>query len=334
MMNINLLIDAIVRQTTILIAHLATAAGARATLTDTANQVFRDLIHELKEQGLGNKVIADMFGLTLRTYYYKVSRLSESHTEKGRSIWEAVLRYVQDKKTVLRNDILSHFRYDDPATVKSVLKELVDTGLVFSTGRGNHTVYRAASNEEMKMGDRDDSEKSIANLLWVAVDHHGPINRKALREIVPASDRALDAALEELVSERRVTRSDDPEPEYTSEHCLIPYDDPTGWEAAIFDHYQAMVIAICAKLRSGQTYAKQNDWIGGSTYEFSVWKGHPLLPKATGFLQHTRQRAVALREEIDAYNKQHKIPVDSSCRVLAYVGQTVIGPEIEIGEER
>ena len=119
MMNINLLIDAIVRQTTILIAHLATAAGARATLADTANQVFRDLVHELKEQGLGNKVIADMFGLTLRTYYYKVSRLSESHTQKGQSLWEAVLATVQERKTVLRNDILTqsiHMRNEKPAT--------------------------------------------------------------------------------------------------------------------------------------------------------------------------------------------------------------------------
>jgi hypothetical protein len=334
MMNINLLIDAIVRQTTILIAHLATAAGARATLANTANKVFRDLIHELKEQGLSNKVIADMFGLTLRTYYYKVSSLSESHTEKGHSIWEAVLLYVREKKTVLRNDILLHFSHDDPATVKSVLKELVDTGLVFSTGRGNRLVYRAASNEEMKLGDRNDNGKSIANLLWVAIDHHGPINRASLKEVVPASDRALDAALDELVNEGLVIRSDDSEPEYTGEHCVIPFGDPTGWEAAIFDHYQAMVIAICAKLSSGQPYAKKNDWIGGSTYEFSVWEGHPFLPKATSFLQHTRERAIALREEIDAYNEQHKTPVETIFRVLAYVGQTVIGPETEIGEEQ
>ena len=50
-MNVTLLIDAIVRQTTILIAELATASGTRAPLAHTANQVFLDLVHELKEQG-------------------------------------------------------------------------------------------------------------------------------------------------------------------------------------------------------------------------------------------------------------------------------------------
>jgi hypothetical protein len=42
--NVNLLIDAIVRQTTVLIAQLATAAGVRAPLAHTANQVFVDLV--------------------------------------------------------------------------------------------------------------------------------------------------------------------------------------------------------------------------------------------------------------------------------------------------
>ena len=49
------LIDAIVRQTTVLLASLATASGQRATLARVANQVFGDLVAELKQQGLGNR---------------------------------------------------------------------------------------------------------------------------------------------------------------------------------------------------------------------------------------------------------------------------------------
>ena len=62
-MNVNLLIDAIVRQTMVLTAQLATQAGARAPLAHVANQVFLDLVGELTNQGLGRKVIADMFGV-------------------------------------------------------------------------------------------------------------------------------------------------------------------------------------------------------------------------------------------------------------------------------
>ena len=39
-MNVNLLIDALVRQTTVLIAQLATIAGIRAPLAHVADQVF------------------------------------------------------------------------------------------------------------------------------------------------------------------------------------------------------------------------------------------------------------------------------------------------------
>ena len=73
-----LLIDAIVHQTTVLIAGVSTAAGIRAPLAHVADQVFVDLSRAIEEQGVGRKVAADMFGLALRTYQKKVQRLSES----------------------------------------------------------------------------------------------------------------------------------------------------------------------------------------------------------------------------------------------------------------
>jgi hypothetical protein len=42
-MNVQLIIDAIVRQTTILIAQVATTSGQRSPLAKVANQVFLDL---------------------------------------------------------------------------------------------------------------------------------------------------------------------------------------------------------------------------------------------------------------------------------------------------
>jgi hypothetical protein len=43
-MDVGALIDAIVRQTTVLLARLATAGGNRPQLVHTANQVFLDLV--------------------------------------------------------------------------------------------------------------------------------------------------------------------------------------------------------------------------------------------------------------------------------------------------
>jgi hypothetical protein len=103
----------IVRQTTVLVAQLATAAGGRAPLAHVAGQVFVELVRELEAQRLGNKVIADMFGLTLGTYHDRVPRASESVTDRGSSLWEAVLRYVRQRQMLSRGELLHHFRVND-----------------------------------------------------------------------------------------------------------------------------------------------------------------------------------------------------------------------------
>jgi len=331
--NVNLLIDAIVRQTTVLVAQLATAAGSRAQLAHTANQVFLDLVHELKDQGLGNKVIADMFGLNLRTYHNKIARLAESSTERGRSLWEALLAYVEERGSVSRAEVLHRFRNDEEATVRGVLKDLVDSGVLFRSGRGDLTTYRAAGPDDEPRGDGL-AEQRIDNFAWVAVHRYGPIARAALAEHVPVGDDALDAALVRLVRHQRVTTEErDGKVFYTSAECVIPLGDSGGWEAAVFDHYQAMVTAICTKLRLGRTHAASGEWVGGSTYGFDVWEGHPHHAEVVGFLQATRERAVALRKKVEAFNVSHSPPDGSTQHVIAYVGQTVIGIESEGDDE-
>src|SRR5689334_9516644 len=113
-----------VRQTTVLIAQLATTAGARAPLAHTANRVFLDLVSELRQQGLGTGVISDMFGLSLRAYHAKVARLSESGTERGRSLWEALLEFVRDEGPVSRLTVLERFSGDEETVVRGVLRDL------------------------------------------------------------------------------------------------------------------------------------------------------------------------------------------------------------------
>jgi predicted acetyltransferase len=87
-MDTKLLIDAIVRQTTVLIAQLSTAAGIRAPLAHVADRIFVELAQEIERQGVGHKVVADMFGMALRTYQKRVQRLSESTTARGRTLWK------------------------------------------------------------------------------------------------------------------------------------------------------------------------------------------------------------------------------------------------------
>ena len=41
-----------------------------------------------------------MFGMALRTYQRKTQRLRESATVRGRSLWEAVLEFLQGEEVV------------------------------------------------------------------------------------------------------------------------------------------------------------------------------------------------------------------------------------------
>ena len=66
------LIHAVVQETMILVAHLATAGGVRAPVARIANQVFAELAEQLSAQSVTKTVIADMFGMALSTYHRRV----------------------------------------------------------------------------------------------------------------------------------------------------------------------------------------------------------------------------------------------------------------------
>jgi hypothetical protein len=327
------LIDAIVRQTTVLLASLATASGQRATLARVANQVFSDLVAELKQQGVGNKVIADMFGLALRTYHKKVARLSESRSVVGQSIWEAVLGYVQQQGTLLRADVLARFGSDDEAVVRGVLSDLVDSGLLFRTGTGDLTSYRAARADELPA--LPDQGEAVAQLVLVALNLHRPLTLSELAEQVAMDEQELSAIVAALVQDGRVQqRQDGAATRFWCEHVTIGFNDPNGWQAAVFDHYQAMVGALCHKLQLSLNRAAPDEAVGGSTYSFDLWRGHPFEGDVLSVLATFRREAVALRQRIDAYNRDHAPPGDDDrYRVVSYIGQNTIGREQEDGND-
>lgn len=328
-MNTTLLIEALVRQTMVLIAALATATGNRTPLAQVANQVFAELVAELKAHGLGNKVIADMFGMAMRTFHYRMARLAESSTERGRSVWEAVLGFIQINGTVLRMDVLRRFERDDTEIVRSVLRDLVDSRLIYRTGRGDCTAYRFATDEFVeRVGDSG----ALQHLILVALHRYGPINRDELVRYVPLSGSTVDAMLEQMVSEGRVQRSEDEDsPRYNHNSLLIDYGDAGGWQAALFDHYQAMVSAICTKLRSGRAHAEADEHIGGSTYHFDLWLGHPLEQEVLNLLSEMRVRARSLCERVQEVNTELSTDCNPAPkRVIAYIGQTVLQDEEDI----
>src|SRR6185369_4106579 len=162
-----LLIDAIVRQTTVLIAQLSTASGIRAPLAHIADQVFLELSREIEAQGISRKVAADMFGLAIRTYQKKVQRLTESASVPNRTLWQAVLDHMTTTESQTRRELLEHFRRDDPIVVGSVLNDLVSTGFVYRTGSGDATIFRIVQEHELARGRSEARREALAPLLWL-----------------------------------------------------------------------------------------------------------------------------------------------------------------------
>ncbi len=327
-MNVANLIDALVRQTSVLLAQLATTGGGRAQLANTANQVFLDIVGALREQGLGNRVIADMFGLALRTYQERVRKLSESRTIRGKSLWEAVLEHIRLHGPVLRADVLQRFRYDDGETVRGVLRDLTNAGVVYRTGRGDAVSYRAL--DESLLGElAEQSEESLLNVVHITVAQRGSQSVADLAVHIALPEERVEAALAALQARGLVrTRGTEVPTRYTTDECALPFEDPKGWEAALLDHYQAMVSALCAKLDLGTRGAQLKDVIGGSTYGFEVWPGHPQYEEVRGLLSEFRRRCSELRETVATHNQSAVAPVERE-RVILYFGQNVVA---ELGE--
>src|SRR3954471_12905737 len=198
--NVRLLIDSVVRQTMVLVAELATSGGLRAPLSHVAGQAFLELARELENQGVGKKVSADMFGMALRTYQRRTQRLSQSLTDRGRSLWEATLEFIEQSGVVRRDDILRRFRHDDEPSLRGVLRDLTDSGLVFSSGSGNNLAFRATTKDEASALRRSSDNLGLEAFVWSTIYREGEVSSEelALRTLLNSAE--LSPIVEGLVA--------------------------------------------------------------------------------------------------------------------------------------
>jgi hypothetical protein len=292
------LIDAIVQQTMVFIAQLATAGGIRAPLARVANQVFLDLVNELSSQGVKKKVIADMFGMALRTYHRRIHELSVSQTDAGHTLWESVLGFLREREAVSNQQIHRRFRNDDPEVLTGVLNDLVGSGLVYRAGRGDGALYRVASEVDLAAIDEEHRREAAEYLTWLAVYRHGPVELPRIAELTRLGTESCEVALATLTADGRVEQQAQG---YVAREFSVPLGSAQGWEAAVLDHFQAMVGAISAKLSRATYRSQARDVVGGSTWSLDVWDGHPLQEEALGTLARVRAELEDLRTRVDAH---------------------------------
>jgi predicted transcriptional regulator len=328
--NVKLLIDAIVQQTTVLIAQLSTAAGIRAPLAHVADQVFVELSRELEAQGLGRKVVADMFGMALRGYQKRVQRLTESVTMRDRSLWEVVLEHVRAQEHVTRRQVFERFARDSEAAVAAVLHDLVTSGLVYASGQGRATLYRATAENALRALADEGALDSLTAMACTMVFHAPGIGLRELGERLSSDEASVRRAVEQAIGDGRLSARDREKLDqlYAAE-LLIPVEAESGWEAAVFDHFQAMAAALGAKLRGGAPRSGHGDVIGGTTLTFDLGPGHPLEAEVLGLLVKVRGDLNALWQRVLEHNAQHPPAEDERVRVRFYFGQNVLAAEGE-----
>jgi len=324
-MHAQLLIHSVIEETMILVAHLATAGGVRTPLAHVANQVFADLSEQLAAQGVKKTVIADMFGMALSTYHRRARAAAESKTDAGRSVWEAVVNFIRENEPVGAAVVLRRFSRDEAAVVTSVLKDLTDSGLVYRAGKGASAVYRAANPSDFAGVDGSGRAVAVRNIVWLTVVRRGPMDLAAIARETRESPEACREHLDGLVASGMIqARNGGERTEYESTRFDVPVGQSEGWEAAVLDHFQAVVAAICVKLRLGESRSSERDAVGGSTYTLDVWRGHPFENEARRTLAKLRETVSDLRARIDAYNAAHARPAEDLDReVTVYVGQFV-----------
>lgn len=318
-MTLELLIQAIVRQTTILIAQLATSHGSRAPLAQIADQVFLELVRELERQGVSRKVSADMFGLGLRTYQRKIQRLTETSNDRNQSLWIAILDFLATRgRSTTRAEVMLAFADEDEALVRGVLHDLCETGLVTVNGAGAGMSYLRTPDDEIVRMCQSYEREGLEELVWALIYREGPQSLDDLAAKYGERSK-LEAALMNLERAGRIScRGHDGS--YSTQTLAVPLGATVGWEAAVFDHFQALVRTIIARLRQTRAVAQLDDRIGGSTYTLEVWSGHPYEAEAYATLGALRSTIGELRRKVESFNVEHEIP-ENHVQVSLYVGQ-------------
>jgi hypothetical protein len=318
-MHVKLLIDEIMRQTTLLIAQLSTAAGIRAPLSHLADQVFLELAKELEAQGVRRKVVADMFGLALRSYQLKFQRLSESGQPET-SLWQAIHGELQ-RGARTRGELAVALRTADPIDIASVLNDLVGSGLAYVSGRGPNAVYGLTSQTDRERLLQLEEGEAVTHWVWQLIATGRAATREELRKQLGQAVALLEPSLERLLGDGRVTERDGSLIATTFD---IPVGSELGWEAAVSDHFRAVATAIAAKLKLGRS--DSGDQVGGATLSFLVYPDHPHEQAVYGLLARTRAQCDALWEQVSEFNRQQP-PPDDAARVTFYFGQNVLSEQ-------
>lgn len=315
-MQLKLLVDGIVQQTTVLIARLSTSAGVRSPLGPVADQVFLELARELEGQGVAKVLVADMFGLALRSYQRKTQRLTESASAQSRTLWESVYSFIRSAEAT-RARIDERFRNDGEREVAAVLADLVRSGLVYYTGSGTGAVYGVNTERIRAAAQSSNDREALVHFAWFKVFHQEVTTASELFAELPCDRTEAESVLRELQVTGRVIERDGA---LMAVNLVIPLEGAEGIETSLLDHYRAVAGVLAERVARGPDPTRRS---GGSTFSFKLDPSHPHYEEVVGLLTTTRARAQELWERVMAVNDVSP-PSEDALKVTFYTGQSIM----------
>lgn len=327
-MKVHRLIDEIVRQTTVLIAQLSTSAGLRAPLSHIADQVFLELARELDAQGVRRKVVADMFGMALRSYQTKVRRLTETAERPEASLWQSLYAEL-GQGSATRAELARRHRPHTEDQVAAVLQDMVQSGLAYSSGRGAETLFGLTSSSDRVHLDTRQEHQAVRDLAWYLVASGSAETAPELSQQLRVEPEQATAVLDELLAEGFLTRDGEA---LRARRFELGANDEQGWETSVLDHFRAVTTALAAKV--SRPVSADDDDVGGGTRSFLVYPGHPEAEAVYRLLSETRIRTRELWRRVAAFNETTP-PPEGADRVTFYFGQHVVrgGPGGSVKED-
>jgi hypothetical protein len=247
-----------------------------------------------------------------------VQRLRESATDRGTTLWRALLEQLQEQGPLTRRRLFERFRHDDPLAVGAVLNDLASSGLIYRTGSGIDTVYGVVHAEDRLAIARDSTLETSSALVWLSLCRDATRSADELAIELSLSAPQVDAAIAYLEAEGRVRRESG---RILVDPMVVPVGATQGWEAAVFDHFQAVCVALATKLRRGLGRAESADTTGGATLAFEIHARHPQRDEVLGLLGRVRSEVNELWHRVEAHNAAHPVSEEERRRVTFYFGQ-------------
>jgi hypothetical protein len=195
---------------------------------------------------------------------------------------------------------------------------------VYVSGRGQATIYRVTSDAERRRVQEQDGREALSGFVWATVFRLRSASLAELVQELLVNEEALRPAIASLLADGRLSQHDtDAGAVYRASPFVIPAGAEVGWEAAVFDHFQAVTAAIATKIRRGGANAADADLLGGTTLRFGLHQGHPYADRVLGSLARVRKEMQGLWDEVTRYNREHPVPEEERTQVTFYFGQSI-----------